>query len=85
MDFTYLSKIENGTAIPTIKTLVKIMNTLNISFKEFFGNEITSKQLYLDMIYKNLLNLTHNDLVYILEISDIFHLLVKRLNNELQS
>jgi len=73
LDYTYLSKIERGVEIPTSKTMVRILNTLNMSFKEFLGGEVTAKKLYIEMIHKQLLDLTAADLLYL---SDV----VKSLN-----
>jgi len=33
---SHLAAIENGTKIPTVKTLVKIFNALSINISEFF-------------------------------------------------
>ncbi len=68
LDYTYLSKIEKGVEIPTTKTMVRILNNLNISFKEFLNSEVTTKKLYVEMIRKQLLNLTTDDLEYLSEI-----------------
>lgn len=36
IDRTYLAGIEQGNRNPSLKSLEKIINTLNISFQEFF-------------------------------------------------
>lgn len=80
LDYTYLSKIERGVELPTSKTMVRILNILNMSFKEFLGGEVTAKKLYIEMIRRQLLNLTTDDLVYL---SDVVKYL-NTLNDEVK-
>lgn len=40
IDRTYMSGVESGKRNITVKNLEKILNTLNISFSEFFDSDL---------------------------------------------
>lgn len=74
IDFTYLSNIERGTNIPTIKTVVSILNAFNMSFSECINNTtINQKDRYKNIINCSLNTFDEKDLLYLLKIAETFH------------
>ena len=47
-DWSYLSQLERGRAVPSIETLVRISEVLEIPLHELFGSEIKKKEYKTD-------------------------------------
>ena len=42
----YLGEIERGIKMPSLKTFIKLVNALDVSAADWFGNQIRSGLLY---------------------------------------
>lgn len=73
ISFSQLNSIEHGQQIPTTRTAIKILNTLNLSFCDFLGNDLTNnKNTYRHIIESILLSLNQEDLDFIKEVSELY-------------
>lgn len=68
----FLGHLERGLKSPTMNTLDKIIEALNVSYSQFFSdsnitNNTESRQFYLNIIYSNVKYLSDNKLKFITE------------------
>lgn len=71
IDSKHLSRIENGRNYPSLETLEKIIEGLNVSYEDFFKfNHLVSKQELIEKISQKLESLPENKLKFIFKIID---------------
>ncbi len=69
VDSKYISRLETGTSIASISTIVKISDVLNVELSEIFTVEtIKNKNKIIELINSKLLKINLKDLKSILEI-----------------
>ena len=61
IDYSTLSKIENGVQNPTVTTVISILNAFNISVSEFFDDSNDEKELLIESIVQMILDCDERD------------------------
>jgi len=73
LNYTYLSNIENNKSIPTAKTAISILNTLNMTYEECINSDsFRIKETYKNIISNIINSMTEEDLIFLLQLIRIF-------------
>lgn len=81
ISYSLLNNIEYRQNIPTVKTCIKILNTLNLTFSECMEeNSFNKKDSYKQMIKSILLQLPSEDLNFVYNISLLYKPKVDEIN-----
>ncbi len=72
IDYSYLSNIECGRTIPTVKRVIAILNELNLTYEECIHSDFSKvKEFYHNNIRNKMNLLTEEDLNFLLQLIEI--------------
>ena len=71
IDISGLSKIENGKCFPSIETIYKIMQKLNIFPNEIFGEKTSNDSIQDELIIEKIKQLSKKDKEKVMKIIEI--------------